>query len=786
MNLTNFALSLALLSALALPAQAADQAVDFTYDDGTPVGGLQFASGPPAVGSILAVEVLPEHAFTLGAVQIAFWGDPGKVEVHVWQDNGGRQPGSPEGKVPDASADLVKPRTVTVGKKGEWIEVDFTDEQLSVGALQPFWIGVRIVETGPNVAVDAKDPDRPEKDAHSFIDLPGKDKDGMEQYGGLISPYNFLIRIAGTYSGDLKAKRWFTEVTEAAGIATGGRMAFGDYDGDGDDDLLFGGATLYRNDGKGHFEDVSVGAALTGLGGGGGVWGDYDGDGKLDIFVFGGKERLLRNKGDGTFVEISPGMFTESADRDFPTEGALWTDVDNDGRLDIYCANYEHVIKDKNGNDVLGVCDDDFLWHNNGDGTFTEVGTQFGLRKSGKQCGRGPTALDWDQDGDTDIYVNNYRFTPNFFWRNDFPVQKFIDIAKKNGTRGSGKQGAYGHGTGAQWVDADDDGDFDLFAANLAHPRFIAFSDRSRFFRNDGADAAWGFTELREQTGIAYSETQSAPSFADLDNDGDMDLVIGAYYGDRMGRLWRNDGLSKVDGAWLNFSDATYEAGWQTLGCASLAWADIDGDGDLDNVANNQLFRNDYSVATGTTAHWLKVKLHGVTKVNTAAIGAWVTVETGDGRVMSRVVSGGQGLATQDSLTLHFGLGAATQVQKVTVHWPGLPAEEFGPFSTDRLVEITEAKGVTARKPSSSADAGSDVSGSDAGSTDGGAIDGKGSDVPSSTGGASGGCTASPKSGSPWFACLIVFAGVCIVARRRIAVSAGRAWSAAAPRRGCR
>lgn len=704
MNAARLLPLLALL--VAASAGAAEVPVDLEYDNGTAQKGLSLnvtgADGKPAtiqlpVGTILATRFRPEHPLRLDSIELAFFGAPGPVEVHVWRDNGGSQPGAPGGLfTDDPAADRIAPRTVQAGQDGAFVTIDLTKDAVDLQPLELFWVGVKLVTPGSNVAIDGIDKAR--TDFTSLLQTPA-----APCADGCGVPGNLLIRAHGRYLDPL-AKRWFSDGTVASGVQAGGRMAFGDYDGDGDDDLLFGSGVLYRNDGKGHFEDVSKASGVQGFSGNGALWGDYDNDGRLDIWVFGMTEHLLKNQGDGTFVEVTPGAFFDS-DK-YPTEGAVWLDVDNDGRLDLYDANYEWYHKDDQGNEILSDCGDDFLWHNNGDGTFTDISVAAGIRKAGRQCGRGPAAVDYDQDGDQDLFVNNYRLHPDFFWRNDAPDLHFTDIAKKNGTRGSGKSGAFGHGTGAQWVDADDDGDFDLFAANLAHPRFISFSDRSRFFRNEGEAGAWAFTELREQAGIGYTETQSAPAFADFDNDGDMDLAVGAYYADRMGQFWRNDGAADDPGLWLKFSDATYPTGWVTFGCASVAWADVDGDGDLDNVANDKLFRNDYAQVAGTAGHWLKVRVRGAQKVNRAAIGTWVTAETGDGRVMSRVVSGGQGLSTQDSLTLHFGLGSAPSVQKLTIHWPGQPAETFGPFPADGLVEVVEGKGITASPTPPQADAG--------------------------------------------------------------------------------
>lgn len=727
-----------MLPAWAAPALATEQPVEFSFIQGEPTASIAIGGKPLPVGTILAMRIRPEHPLKLSQLELAFWGTPNAaIEVHVWRDNGGGQPGAPGGLfTDDAQSELFAPMKAKTGANGEWKTLDLDGAAIELPPLQLFWVGVKIITLGTNVGIDKIEQNKPDISAIvQTPETPCNDGCGV--------PGNLAIRARGTYV-NLLDKFWLTDATKSSGIAAGGRMAFGDCDGDGDDDLLFGGSVLYKNDGLGHFEDVSAKAGLATMGGNGALWGDFDNDGKLDIWVFGGKEHLLHNNGDGTFGELSPGLFFDSDN--YPTEAAVLLDLDNDGRLDIYNANYEWYHKDAKGNDILGDCGHDFVWHNQGGGKWTEIGEALGVRKSGKQCGRGPTALDWDQDGDTDLLVNNYRFTPNFFWRNDAPTFAVTDIAAALGVKGSGKQGAYGHGTGAQWVDADSDGDFDLFAANLAHPRFIKFSDTSRFYRNDGAGAARTLTDFREAIGIGYAETQSTPSFADFDNDGDMDLAVGAYYGDRMGQFWRNDGAPANPDLWLQFSDTSYQASFKPMGCASIAWADIDGDGDLDCMAGSALYRNDYSAVAGGSGHWLKVKLAGSKFVNRAAIGAWVTVEVGDNRVHSRLVSGGQGLATQDSLTLHFGLGGATQVTKLTVHWPGLPAETFGPFAVDQRVDVVEGQGAKANPPVATADAGGGDAAKSAEVT-GGETAGDAGAKTAAAPAASSGCAARPGAG---------------------------------------
>lgn len=752
-------LGLASVLLIGVPALASEKKVTFGDDVGDPSGGLTIDSGKTLPkDTILAALFRAEHPLRLSGVDIAFWGSPGDVEFHVWRDNGGNQPGAPEGLFTSADgADRIAPRVISAGEKGAFVHVDLSKDDLNINAQENFWVGVKLLSAGANVAVDSSK--NTSGSSNGILQTPASDS---KCFDGCGIPGNYVIKASGVYVDPLPDARWFADVTTASGIIVGGRMSWGDCDGDGDDDLLIGGNKLFRNDGSGKFVDITQGAGLDGLGGSGGLWGDYDNDGLLDIFVFGGKEHLIRNLGGMKFQEVALGNFIEDPKRDYPTEAAAWVDYDLDGKLDVYTANYEVVPADDPN--ALGICDWHFLWHNNGDGTFTDVAAKVGMHTT-KQCGRSVAPLDWDGDGDGDIYVGNYRLDPNYFWRNEHPESKFTDIAKKNSTIGIGAMKDYGHTIGATWADADNDGDFDLFVANLAHPRFINFSDRSQFYQNLGAEKDWGFQEMRESTGIGYLETHSNPNFADIDNDGDLDVSLTAVYVGRKGQIWRNDGKSATTG-WLQFSDVTYPAGWIVDNGWGSAWADFDNDGDVDQAVSNKIFRNDYSDVAHSNGHWIKVSLHGDGKaVNGAAIGAWATVKLANGQVLSRLVSGGSGLACQDSPTMHFGLGTATQIEELTVHWPGAAAEKAGPFAANQTVTWTRGAGAKGNAPGDVA-VPVDASNGDAGlAADAVADSGAVAATPPTTSAKSGGCTVS--AAKPLSALWLMALAAAVVRRQR-------------------
>ncbi|MBM4389257.1 MAG: CRTAC1 family protein, partial [Deltaproteobacteria bacterium] len=368
-------------------------------------------------------------------------------------------------------------------------------------------------------------------------------------------------------------------------------------------------------------------------------WGDFDNDGFLDFYATVNSltehDLLYRNNGDGTFSDVS-----DPAGKPYdllPSEAAAWGDVDGDGFIDLYVANYELPGEE------LGKATDDYLWKNNGGVTFSDYSEQSGIRKWGKYCGRGVNMGDFNDDGWIDIYVSNYRLNPNFLWQNDGDGT-FSEVAFLKGVAGIGLQFAYGHTIGSVWGDIDRDGDLDLFAANLAHPRFITFSDKSMLYMNSGAPD-YKFKDMREEAGIAYQETHSEPVLFDFDNDSLLDLFITCVYVGRESAFYTNEGDTK-------FEEESYLSGLYVENGWGAAAADINNDGLVD-IAANRIFINKYDKA----GNFLKVKLEGV-KTNRAAIGARVTVIAGDKTLISEV-EGGKGTGNQNSLTLHFGLGGA-------------------------------------------------------------------------------------------------------------------------------
>jgi hypothetical protein len=480
----------------------------------------------------------------------------------------------------------------------------------------------------------------------------------------------------------------FENVTRAAGFASDGwtRVAWGDYNGDGWEDLLLNGNTLYRNDKDGTFTDVTAVAGIGGVPSNGGVWADYDNDGDLDFYAtvnsFTSRDALWRNNGDGTFTDVT--LRSGEIFDYLPTEGAAWGDYDADGYVDLYVANYETY---QTQGDPLGVGTPDVLYHNKGDGTFENVSHEAGIELATPLCGRGVVWGDYDDDGDADIYVSNYRLQPNLLWRNN-GNGTFTDVAHASGVDGKaiqavpGSEGRYGHTIGSDFGDYDNDGRLDLYVSNLAHPRYIEFSDLPMLMQSRGDGT---FTDRFATAGIAYCETSSDPAWGDFDNDGDLDLYFTAVYEGRWSKLYRNDGR----GRFTDVTAATRTAVNNGWGCA---WADYDRDGFLDLAVGSgsgfQLLHN-----KGNSDHWVEVELVG-TSCNAAAIGARVKVIAG-GTSYIREVQGGRGTTSQNMLACHFGLGAYSGDMEVWVSWPGeAEYKQGGTAKADSRVRVVQPKSV--------------------------------------------------------------------------------------------
>ena len=509
--------------------------------------------------------------------------------------------------------------------------------------------------------------------------------------------------------------------------STGNGAAIFDYDGDGANDILITNGTtldgpgkgpprtvqLYHNDGRGHFTDVSRAAGFTVEGWAQGVCvGDYNNDGKPDVLItYYGYSRLYRNLGNGKFADAT-------AEARLPVTGVRWgagcsfVDYDRDGWLDLFVANYiqfDLAKTPKPGEDPacnwkgLAVwCGPhgltpatNILYHNNRDGTFTDVSAAAGILKPGARYGLGVTAADFDNDGWPDIYVACDQ-TPSLLYHN-----------RHDGTfeeRGVPAGVAYNFdgelqsGMGIAVADYNGDGLLDIAKTNFS-------GDLPSLFRNDDGKF---FTDVSRQAGLAANHLLGwGVAFVDLDDDGWKDLIIAnghvypevdrAPVGDRYFQktlLYRNLGNGK-------FADVSAQAG-PALEVArparGLAVGDIDGDGRPEILIVNMNATPSLLKNEGPRQNFLSVRLAG-TRSNRSAIGGRVTIRAGGRNQMDEVMSGSS-FYSQNDLALYFGLGQAATADEIRVRWPDGGTQSWNSVAANQRLVITEGESALGRERS--------------------------------------------------------------------------------------
>ncbi len=497
---------------------------------------------------------------------------------------------------------------------------------------------------------------------------------------------------------------------------TGNGAAIFDYDGDGRNDIFIANGTrlqgqsgpiglpqLYHNDGNGHFTNVAAQAGLKQEGWGQGVCvGDYDNDGHPDFLVtYYGHNILYHNRGDGTFEDV-----TEKAKLPVTGirygSGCSFVDYDRDGKLDLFVANYVDLdLKKTPRPGQTGFCEwkgipvmcgprglplaHNVLYHNNGDGTFTDVSEQAGILKPGGRYSLGVVSADFDNDGWPDIYVA-CDMTPSLLFHN-LHNGTFEERGVEAGVAYN-FDGALQAGMGIAVADYDGDGLLDIAKTNFS-------GDLTSLFHNDDGKF---FTDVSRETGLGARQFLGwGTAFIDVDDDGWRDLVVanGHVYPEVQGKqlgdtylqptiLYHNLGNGR-------FKDETASAGpaFQVSRPArGLAVGDLDGDGRPEILIVNMNSTPSLLKNNGPHGHYLNLSLTG-TKSNRSAIGARVTVTAGSRKRIDEVMSGGS-YYSQNSFTLHFGLGEATHADKIEIRWPSGIDQVIGETAADQTLKITE------------------------------------------------------------------------------------------------
>ena len=534
----------------------------------------------------------------------------------------------------------------------------------------------------------------------------------------------------------------FEDATKAAGLAgfrnrtgtekkefilelAGAGLAIFDFDNDGWMDIyLVNGSTyaalkgkeappraaLYRNKGNGTFADVTAKAGVANERWGFGVAaGDFNNDGWVDLYVANhGANRLYHNNGDGSFTDVAPQAGVTAGGW---SAAPAFGDFDGDGWLDLFVAGYLTFDVDNPpvpGSAAVGhnFCsyrgelvgcgprglpgERDFLFRNNGDGTFREVAEKAGVSDPGGYYGFAAAWMDVDDDGRVDLAVANDS-TPNYLYRNRGDGT-FEDISYPSGfaLNESGREQA---SMGIAVGDYNNDGRVDLYVTNFS-------DDYNTLYRNDGEA---NFTDITLQVGLGEPTIPFlgwGTGFLDYDNDGRKDLFVanGHVYRrvDQLdwGTTWAQRPLLFRNTNGQRFEPvppATGSGLAVVVPARGAAFGDLDNDGRVDVVMNNldappTVLRN-----VAPKQNWISLKLVGAGKSPRDAIGARVFVTAGGNRQRGDVIGGGS-YSSQSDLRVHFGLGTATQVEQVEIFWPSGRKEAVSVPGINRVVTLTEGQ----------------------------------------------------------------------------------------------
>ena len=691
-------------------------AADEIYlDDNDPLYGTESF----LTGELEATQFKFDSPFHIQTIRVHFESGGGEAKIHLYADLLGSVPYTLPWDHHNEPVEYMEPVVVDVEDEG-WIEIDVSDLDLMFLPGTKVWVGYEhLSDDGAPVLSQGHLANSNYRSR--YYDESWADQSAPFKWGA--PSYHYMFHLVGNRFCQREGELYFTDVTASAGVGVAGQHRTGwvDVDNDGDQDMVLtnlsavaDSTVLYRNNGDGTFTDITAGSGLDG-----GyyatmsLFADYDNDGDKDAFIINpvawpdviDDDTADDDIVDDDIVDDDAAEDDDTADDDTVEDPAFSVVLTNDGTghfslvestgLDVYGMLSSASLGDYDNDGLLDLyigawlkeypyypSDPDYLFHNNGDGTFADASEATGIRDAFESPSYGVTWVDYNDDGEYDIFVSNYGRTDNFLFENkgDGTFVNVAAAANLNKPEGTGA----GNTFGADFGDINNDGYFDAFLSEIAHPRYQPGSGPSSINVNAGPP---GYEYSLENESLNYNpdEGDVDPSFVDFNNDGRLDLYISSLYSGHYSRLYEQ----QEDGTFL---DITYWAGIEMEDCTGNAWADFDGDGDMDLLAayridggKVKLFRNDLQ----NDFDWAEIRLVGAT-ANRDAIGAKVTVTAGDLAVV-RYVQGARGhYGAQPQMRLHFGLGLAGAIDQVQVSWPGGDTETWTALEVNRFVVLTQ------------------------------------------------------------------------------------------------
>jgi len=467
---------------------------------------------------------------------------------------------------------------------------------------------------------------------------------------------------------------YFKELTEAAGFPltlSNRNIATADLNGDDFLDIIVGGR-VYFNQKNFEFSDETdrLGFETAGLPIHPII--DINNDGAPDILLLysdSASQKVLINQQNGNFI-------AQELTAMIPVRGVSSysiADLNGDGFPDIFIGRL-WTSYPSGGPDITP----NYLFLNDGKGSFIDATTRIYPEGFTHRRSRGSAWCDYDNDGDLDLFVTNYFLEPDELWRND-GTGNFTDVAGSSGIDRN-KFNQSSHGTGVDWGDYDQDGNFDLLVPMFAHPAFSIQYDHlsTQLYKNTGAPS-YLFNRATASSGIEYEETHAGGAWGDIDNDGDLDFAISTFYGCRYMDMYVQEEIGK-------FRLVSKEAGISDIVSGEdVCWADWDNDGKLDmGIGEGGKFRIWKNTHPSWENHWTEIELKQQNGQN-MAIGARVEVYVG-GKMLLQEVTAGRGVRMQKPARLHFGLKENSMIDSVRVRWVGEQAfESFTGVQADAL-----------------------------------------------------------------------------------------------------